>query len=319
MKKIIFTIALLISFNCYADTLTVNTIPKAQTGGTSPKIKDSQITDNGTNVGIATTAPSQKLEVIGSVKATAFIGDITGDVTGTASSASALESATSTVDVSAATSPTSGQVLTATGAFAATWQTPSGGGGSGTINSGTTNRAPYYSGATTLSSSTKIFNDNTNVGIGTIAPRTSVEIGTRTMNINGTNVGIGSITPGQALDIQGSARATSFVSTPTSTPNVIFDSNTSTNTSDSKFWFGINGDSGNDNDDNLIVSLGSTAATPVVSVRATNGNVGIGTSIAPNALYVVGTPMFTTGLNVGIGTASATRLCIANNAVTTCP
>lgn len=40
--------------------------------------------------------------------------------------ARALKSATTTVDVAAATAPTSGQVLTATGTTAATWQTPSG-------------------------------------------------------------------------------------------------------------------------------------------------------------------------------------------------
>jgi len=44
--------------------------------------------------------------------------------------ASALKSATTTVDVSAATAPTAGQVLTATDSTHATWQTPSGGGGS---------------------------------------------------------------------------------------------------------------------------------------------------------------------------------------------
>ena len=44
--------------------------------------------------------------------------------------ASALKSATTTVSVSAATAPTSGQVLTATSGTAATWQTPTGGGGS---------------------------------------------------------------------------------------------------------------------------------------------------------------------------------------------
>ena len=43
--------------------------------------------------------------------------------------ASALKSATTTVNVSSATAPTSGQVLTATGDTAATWQTPAGGGG----------------------------------------------------------------------------------------------------------------------------------------------------------------------------------------------
>lgn len=43
------------------------------------------------------------------------------------SSANALRSATTRVDVSAATAPSSGQVLTATGTTAATWQTPTGG------------------------------------------------------------------------------------------------------------------------------------------------------------------------------------------------
>jgi hypothetical protein len=43
--------------------------------------------------------------------------------------AEALKSATTTVSVSAATAPTNGQVLTATSGTAATWQTPSGGGG----------------------------------------------------------------------------------------------------------------------------------------------------------------------------------------------
>ena len=42
--------------------------------------------------------------------------------------ANALRSATTIVDTSAATAPTNGQVLTATGGTAATWQTPAGGG-----------------------------------------------------------------------------------------------------------------------------------------------------------------------------------------------
>lgn len=41
--------------------------------------------------------------------------------------AKSLKSATTTVDVAAATAPTTGQVLTATGASAATWQTPTAG------------------------------------------------------------------------------------------------------------------------------------------------------------------------------------------------
>jgi hypothetical protein len=48
---------------------------------------------------------------------------------GTAIAADSLNSATTVVNVSAATAPSSGQVLTATGGAAATWQTPSGGSG----------------------------------------------------------------------------------------------------------------------------------------------------------------------------------------------
>lgn len=48
--------------------------------------------------------------------------------------AEALKSATTTVTVSAATAPSSGQVLTATSSTAANWQTPSAGGSSTNIN-----------------------------------------------------------------------------------------------------------------------------------------------------------------------------------------
>lgn len=73
------------------------------------------------------------------------------------------------------------------------------GGGSGTINSGTTNRASRYSGATTLDSSILIYDDAINIGIGTITPRSVVELGVKTLNINGSNVGIGSFNPTVAL------------------------------------------------------------------------------------------------------------------------
>lgn len=48
-----------------------------------------------------------------------------------------LKSATTEVDVSAATAPTTGQVLTATSGTAATWQTPAAGGGVTTLNTQT--------------------------------------------------------------------------------------------------------------------------------------------------------------------------------------
>jgi hypothetical protein len=54
-------------------------------------------------------------------------------ISAAAASSNALESDTTTVDVSAADAPVAGQVLTATGPTAATWQAPSGGGGSGDV------------------------------------------------------------------------------------------------------------------------------------------------------------------------------------------
>lgn len=53
--------------------------------------------------------------------------DAAAGTSGTSDSTKALQSATTTVNVSAATAPTSGQVLTATSGTAATWQTPAAG------------------------------------------------------------------------------------------------------------------------------------------------------------------------------------------------
>lgn len=60
--------------------------------------------------------------------ASGVMTNVTGTATGlTSGITNALKSATTTVDVSAATAPSSGQVLTATSSTAATWQTPAGG------------------------------------------------------------------------------------------------------------------------------------------------------------------------------------------------
>lgn len=52
----------------------------------------------------------------------------TGPIGAPPAAIDALNSATTVIDVSAATAPTTGQVLTATSPTAATWQTPSTGG-----------------------------------------------------------------------------------------------------------------------------------------------------------------------------------------------
>lgn len=61
--------------------------------------------------------------------ASGVMTNVTGTATGlTSGITNALKSATTTVDVSAATAPSSGQVLTATSSTTATWQTPAAGG-----------------------------------------------------------------------------------------------------------------------------------------------------------------------------------------------
>jgi hypothetical protein len=72
------------------------------------------------------------LDNAGNLSATNLTGTNTGDqtsVTGSSGNTDALNSATTTVNVSSSTAPTTGQVLTATSGTSATWQTPSGGGG----------------------------------------------------------------------------------------------------------------------------------------------------------------------------------------------
>lgn len=88
--------------------------------------------------------------------------------------AEALFSATTTVNVSSATAPTSGQVLTATSGTAATWQTPS--------SSGATIRKQTTGGGTTFGDSTTISAPVMAIGRITIPASTTQTV---TINIGG--------------------------------------------------------------------------------------------------------------------------------------
>ena len=72
---------------------------------------------------------------------------VTGLITGTNTATNALKSATTTVSVSAATAPTAGQVLTASGGTAAAWATPAGGGSGITRSINNTTATAYTIGS----------------------------------------------------------------------------------------------------------------------------------------------------------------------------
>jgi hypothetical protein len=88
------------------------------------------VTGSGSIVlGTSPTLTTPALGTPSAVVLTNATGTAASLTAGEATAALGLKTATTTVAVSSATAPTSGQVLTATSSTAATWQTPSGGGG----------------------------------------------------------------------------------------------------------------------------------------------------------------------------------------------
>lgn len=80
--------------------------------------------ETGTGALVFATSPTLVTPDLG-IPSAATLTNASGTATNlTSGITNALKSATTTVNVSSATAPTSGQVLTATGASAATWQTP---------------------------------------------------------------------------------------------------------------------------------------------------------------------------------------------------
>jgi hypothetical protein len=122
---------------------TINYIPRWLSS--SNISSTSSVYDDGTNVGIGTTSPLYKVQVIGTVSTTGF------RMTNGASNGSYL------------ISDSSGN---------ATWASIPG----GLTGSGTTNYIPRWTATSTLSSTSTIYDDGTNVGIGTTSPSSKLNV-----------------------------------------------------------------------------------------------------------------------------------------------
>ena len=93
----------------------------AFTDTTGKLIKNTAITIDGSD---NMTLPESATLQVDNINSTSGTLTITGDVDATVAISNALKSATTTVNTSSASAPTSGQVLTATGDSSAIWQTP---------------------------------------------------------------------------------------------------------------------------------------------------------------------------------------------------
>lgn len=80
MKRLMLLLLfLLVPTVVMSATLTANYVSKAQSGSV---IENSIIYDNGTNIGISSTVPRSKLDVVGTITATSLTASVTGNVTG---------------------------------------------------------------------------------------------------------------------------------------------------------------------------------------------------------------------------------------------
>lgn len=158
-----------------------------------------EYTVSGTGNVALTTSPTFTTPALGTPSA--LVGtNITGTATGlTSGITNALKSATTTVNVSSATAPTSGQVLTATSGTAATWQTPASASGAWLLASGGT-----ATGTNTFAMGSNPFILTSGVTTGTGA----------TAGIQ--NV-FNSLTTGNGLDISSSSTTTGAIEKITST------------------------------------------------------------------------------------------------------
>lgn len=256
--------------------------------GTTTVGASSIMTDTGTNIGIGSIAPTQKLDIFGTVKATAFnrMG-ITSPTT--SSTLTVADGKTFTANNTLTLSGTDGSTLNVgtagtlgTAAYtASTAYAAAGAPGASTYRSVTVNSTGGVTAGTNPTTFSGYGLSDTSANLITAI---TDEVGTGKLVFNAApnftgNVGIGTVTPGQVLDIAGNARVTS-------TNSLIVGSD---NTASISASAATNAD--------ILFKTNSLTRVSIVN----GGNVGIGSTNPQFALDVNGTAIFGGSGNVYIG------------------